>query len=82
MNEAGADARRLAGHLSSRHSDLLRGPQVQALRQVLLQNYHGDCAGCVRWHDDDDAAGLPPSASSPLPRLRTVVRRKVAQLGA
>jgi transposase len=30
MNEAGADARRLTGHLSARHPDLLLGPGVEA----------------------------------------------------
>ena len=62
MNEAGADARRLIGHLAARCPDLLPGPRVEALRQVLLQNYHWDAAGRLRWRDDDDA-GLPPSAA-------------------
>jgi hypothetical protein len=35
MNEAGADARRLTGHLSGRHPDLLPGPRVEPLRQVV-----------------------------------------------
>jgi len=61
MNEAGADARRLSGHLSARHPDLLPGHRAEALRQVPLQNYHSDSAGRLRWRDDDDA-DLPPSA--------------------
>ena len=63
MNEAGADGRRLIEHLAARHPDLLLRPRVEALRQVLLQNYHWDSAGRLRWRDDDDAAGLPPSAA-------------------
>jgi transposase len=63
MNAAGADARRLTGHLAARHPDLLPGPQVEALRQVLLQNYHPDSAGRLRWRDDEGDAGLPPSAA-------------------
>jgi hypothetical protein len=61
MNEAGADARRLPGHLAGRDPRLLRGAQAEALRQVLVQNCHWDPAGRLRWRDDDDA-GLPPSA--------------------
>jgi len=38
MNEAGADARRLTGHLAASFPGLRRGPQAAALRQVLLQN--------------------------------------------
>src|SRR5262249_25569687 len=60
MNEAGADARRLIEHLAARHPDLLSGPQVEALRQVLLQNYHWDSAGRLRWRDAGGAAARPP----------------------
>ena len=63
MNEAGADARRLLEHLAASYPDLLRGPQVQALRQILVQNYHWDAAGRLRWRDDEGDAGLPPSAA-------------------
>jgi len=49
MNEAGADARRLIEHLAARCPDLLRGPRVEALRQILVQNYHWDPAGRLRW---------------------------------
>ncbi len=61
MNDAGADARRLIGHLAASYPDLLRGPQAEALRQVVVQNYYWDAAGRLRWRDDD--AGLPPSAA-------------------
>jgi hypothetical protein len=48
MNDAGADARRLIGHLAASHPDLLRGSQAEALRQIFLQNYHRDPAGRLR----------------------------------
>ena len=63
INEAGADARRLTGHLAARCPDLLPGPRVQALRQILLQNYHWDASGRLRWRDDEGGSGLPPSAA-------------------
>jgi transposase len=63
MNQAGADARRLLDHLAVGYPDMLRGPQVQALQQILLQNYHWDPAGRLRWRDDEGGAGLPPSAA-------------------
>jgi hypothetical protein len=62
MNDAGADACRLIGHLATSYPDLLRGPQVEALRQILVQNYYRDPAGQLRWRDDEGDAGLPPSA--------------------
>jgi hypothetical protein len=63
MNDAGADARRLPEHLAASYPDLLRGPQAQALRQIILQNYHWDPAGRLRWRDDEGDAGLPPPAA-------------------
>jgi len=63
MNEAGADARRLLEHLAARCPGLLRGTRVEALRQILVQNYHWDPAGRLRWRDDEGDAGLPPSAA-------------------
>lgn len=63
MNEAGADACRLLKHLAARCPDLLRGTRVEALRQILVQNYHWDPAGRLRWRDDEGDAGLPPSAA-------------------
>jgi hypothetical protein len=66
-NDAGADARRLLEHLAARHPGLLPGPRVEALRQILVQNYHWDCAGRLRWRDDEADAGLPPSAAASCP---------------
>jgi hypothetical protein len=63
MNDAGADARRLLEHVTASHPDLLRGPQVQALRQVVAQNYYWDAAGRLRWRGDEDDSGLPSSAA-------------------
>jgi len=63
LKEAGADARRLIEHLAARHPDRLRGPQVEALRQILVQGYHRDPAGQLRWRDDEGDMGLPPSAA-------------------
>jgi transposase len=63
INSTGADARHLLEHLSRNHPDLLDGTQVQALRQVLVQNYHWDPTGHLRWREDDEGSGLPPSAN-------------------
>ena len=63
MNDTGADARLLLEHLAASFPGLLRGPQVGALRQVLVQNYYWDAAGRLRWRDDEGGSGLPPSAA-------------------
>ena len=68
MNEAGADARRLLEHLAARYPDLLRGPRVQALRQILVQNYHWDppgaCAGATM-RATPACRRRPPASSRP-----------------
>ena len=63
INEAGADACRLIEHLAASYPDLLHGPQVEALRQVMVQNYGRDASGRLRWRDDDSDSGLLPSAT-------------------
>jgi transposase len=63
MNQAGADGCRLLEHLAAGFPGLLRGPGVEALRQVLVQNYHWDASGRLRWRDDEGGAGLPPPAA-------------------
>jgi transposase len=63
INTAGSDTRRLLEHLGRNYPGLLDGPQVQALRQVLMQNYYWDPAGRLCWREDDDDSGLPPSAN-------------------
>jgi len=62
MNDTGTDARLLLEHLAASFPGLLRGPQVEALRQVLVQNYYWDASGRLRWRDGGDS-GLPPSAA-------------------
>lgn len=57
----GADAVRLLEHVGERGADRLSGPRVQALRQIMVQNYHRDGAGRLRWRTVEDG-GLPPSA--------------------
>ncbi|TDC73237.1 hypothetical protein E1193_25930 [Micromonospora sp. KC606] len=39
------------------------GPQTEALRQIVVQNYYRDAAGRLRWRTADDG-GLPPSSSA------------------
>ena len=63
MNDTGTDARLLLEHLTASFPGLLRGPQVEALRQVLAQNYYWDASGRLRWRDDEGDSGLPPSAA-------------------
>ncbi|MET7774110.1 IS1182 family transposase [Nocardia sp. NPDC005366] len=58
---AGADAYRLLEHLRGHEPDYLSGPQMQALRQIVLQNYYRDDKGRLCWRTDADG-GLPPSA--------------------
>ncbi|MFI6448037.1 hypothetical protein [Kitasatospora sp. NPDC050543] len=59
-NTTETEARRLLEHLALNHPGLLDGPQMRALRQILVQNYYRDTAGRLRRRDDDGA--LPPSA--------------------
>src|SRR5512142_1586140 len=63
MNDTGADARLLLEALAASFPGLLRGPQVEVLRQVLAQNYYWDASGRLRWRDDEGDSGLPPSAA-------------------
>ncbi|MEV8098859.1 hypothetical protein [Kitasatospora sp. NPDC085879] len=62
INTTGEDARRLLEHLDRNHPSLLRRPRVEILRQILMQNYYWDPAGRLRWRNEDDESGLPPSA--------------------
>lgn len=40
------------------------GPRIQALRQIMVQNYHRDAAGRLRWRtaETEGGPGLPPSS--------------------
>jgi transposase len=60
----GNDAVRLLEHLHRRGADRMPGPRVQALRQIMVQNYHRDAAGHLRWRtaEKEGGPGLPPSS--------------------
>lgn len=60
----GNDAVRLLEHLYQHGADRASGPRVQALRQIISQNYHHDAAGHLRWRTAEKEAGpgLPPSS--------------------
>ncbi|MER5753813.1 hypothetical protein [Streptomyces sp. NPDC002088] len=49
------------------------GPQAEALRQIVVQNYYRDAAGRLRWRTADDG-GLPPSSSAILSPYDTTAR--------
>lgn len=60
----GDDAVRLLEHLQRHGADSASGPRVQALRQIMVQNYHRDAAGRLRWRtaEKEDGPGPPPSS--------------------
>ncbi|UXY33138.1 hypothetical protein [Streptomyces sp. HUAS TT20] len=60
----GDDAVRLLEHLYRHGADRASGPRVQALRQIIVQNYHRDAAGRLRRRtaETEDGPGLPPSS--------------------
>lgn len=60
----GNDAARLLEHLHRRGADRMPGPRVQALRQIMVQNYHRDAAGHLRRRtaEKEGGPGLPPSS--------------------
>ncbi|MFE3907811.1 transposase [Streptomyces sp. NPDC059153] len=62
----GNDAVRLLEHLYRHGTDHTAGPRVQALRQIVVQNYHRDAAGHLRWRtaEKEDGPGLPPSSQA------------------
>ncbi|MET9943058.1 IS1182 family transposase, partial [Streptomyces halstedii] len=61
---AGNDAIRLLEHLYRHGSDRMFGPRIQALRQIMVQNYRRDAAGQLRWRtaEKEGGAGLPLSS--------------------
>ncbi|MBT2488153.1 IS1182 family transposase [Streptomyces sp. ISL-96] len=59
----GDDAVRLIEHLGQHGAERLSGPRVQALRQIMVQNYYRDGAGRLRWRTTEDG-GLPPSPAA------------------
>ena len=62
--EAGNDAVRLLEHLYRHGADRTSGPRIQALRQIMMQNYHRDAAGHLRRRtaETEGGPGLPPSS--------------------
>lgn len=60
---AGDDACRLLELLHQHEPGYRPGPQAEALRQIVVQNYYRDAAGRLRWRTADDG-GLPPSSSA------------------
>ncbi|WP_367139017.1 MULTISPECIES: IS1182 family transposase [Streptomyces] len=60
----GNDAVRLLQHLYRHAPDLKSGPRVQALREIMVHNYHRDQAGrlCWRTAEKESGPGLPSSA--------------------
>ncbi|MFE1443937.1 IS1182 family transposase [Streptomyces sp. NPDC058739] len=60
----GNDTVRLLEHLHRRGANRVPGPRVQALRQIMVQNYHRDAAGHLRWRtaEKEGGSGLPPSS--------------------
>jgi transposase len=59
----GEDAMRLLEQLRRLGAGRAFGLRVQALRQIMVQNYYRDAAGRLRWRTADDG-GLPPSSSA------------------
>ncbi|WP_225900165.1 MULTISPECIES: hypothetical protein [unclassified Streptomyces] len=60
----GNDAVRVLEHLYRHGTDHTFGPRIQALRQIMVQNYHHDGAGHLRWRtaETEGDPGLPPSS--------------------
>ncbi|MER6112573.1 transposase [Streptomyces hirsutus] len=60
INTTGANAFRLLEHLHGHGAGRAFGSRIQALRQIMVQNYYRDATGRLRWRTDDDDGGLPP----------------------
>ncbi|MEV0695611.1 IS1182 family transposase [Streptomyces sp. NPDC050388] len=69
---AGNDACRLLEHLHQHGPDRF-GPQAEALRRIVVQNYYRDAAGRLRRRTADDG-GLPPSSSAIVSPYDTTAR--------
>ena len=70
---AGNDACRLLEVLHSSGAAYGSGPQAEALRQIVLQNYYRDAAGRLCWRTAEDG-GLPPSSSAVVSPYDTTAR--------
>jgi hypothetical protein len=60
----GDDAVGLLEHLYRHGEERASGPRAQALRQIMVQNYHRDAAGRLHWRtaESEHGPGLPPSS--------------------
>lgn len=54
---AGDDGVRLLEHLYRHGAHHTSGPRAQALRQIMVQNYHRDAAGRLRWRTAEKEGG-------------------------
>ncbi|WAL74882.1 transposase [Kitasatospora sp. YST-16] len=70
---AGDDACRLLEHLHHHALAYRPGPQAEALRQILVQQYYRDTAGRLRRRAADDG-GLPPSSAAIVSPYDTTAR--------
>ncbi|MHC5701195.1 transposase [Streptomyces tirandamycinicus] len=72
----GDDAIRLLEHLYRHGAHRTSGPRVQALRQIMVQNYHRDAAGHLRWRtaEKEGGPGLPPSSRAIVSPYDTTAR--------
>ncbi|MEU5645955.1 IS1182 family transposase [Streptomyces milbemycinicus] len=70
---AGDDACRLLERLHQQGPGYRPGPQAEALRQIVVQNYYRDAAGHLRWRTAEDG-GLPPSSSAVVSPYDTTAR--------
>ncbi|GAA2627797.1 hypothetical protein GCM10010411_76260 [Actinomadura fulvescens] len=61
IKDTGEDANLLLRYVRIRMPELWDGPQIQALRQIFLQNYWIDSRDRVQWRVPGEA-GLPPSS--------------------
>lgn len=75
---AGDDVCRLLERLRQHGSGYRPGPQAEALRQIIVQNYYRDAAGRLHRRTTDDAACRPPPRRSSRP---TTPRRVTSVTG-
>jgi hypothetical protein len=70
---AGQDACQLLEHLYRNGPGYRPGPQAEAFRQIIVQNYYRDEAGRQRWRAAEDG-GLPPSSLTIVSSYDTTAR--------
>lgn len=66
---AGDDGVRLLEHLYRHGAHRTSGPRVQALRQIMVQNYHREATGRLSWRtaEEEGGPGLPSSSRAIVP---------------